>query len=343
MASYMRSPRGTGLGTRYGPAVFWLLFCGLAAASGKSPLHRFEYHGRCMGTELRIVLFAPDEKVARESSWAVFERVDQLEQVISDYREESELEKVEPIATVRPKVVSEELYRIIDDSLRLARLTGGAFDITVKPVVELWREARRSGRLPDAGALQEALAKVGYDKVLLNPRTQAVRLAAPGMRLDFGGIGKGWAADKALQVLNEHGITRALIDVGGDLRLGEPPPGKPGWRVEIQDEAKSRSTILLSNCAVATSGDYYQFVEVGGERYSHIVDPRTGIGVRHAGTVTVIAPDGATADALATALSVLPAESGLRLVERMAGVEARISRTSTDGKAALIESGGFPS
>jgi thiamine biosynthesis lipoprotein len=296
-----------------------------------------------MGTELRMVLFAPDEKVAGEASWAVFETVDQLEQVISDYREESELEKVEPIAAVRPKVISDELYRIIDASLRLARLTDGAFDITVKPVVELWREARRSGRLPDPAALEAARSKVGHDKVLMNPRTRSLRLAVPGMRLDFGGIGKGWAADKALQVLKEHGVTRALIDAGGDLRLGQAPPGESGWRVEIEDQGKTRSTILLSECAVATSGDYYQFVEIGGERYSHIVDPRTGIGVRHAGTVTVVAADGATADALATALSVLPTETGLRLVEEMPRVEARIFRTSHDGKETVIESVGFPS
>jgi thiamine biosynthesis lipoprotein len=197
-------------------------------------------------------------------------------------------------------------------------------------VVSLWRKARREKKLPDAERLAQALQVVGYRKLHLDSRHRTVQLLAPRMRLDLGAIAKGYAADEALKVLHRHGMTRALVAGGGDMALGDPPPGKKGWRIEIAPldttNAPPARFVLLANAGLATSGDLFQHVEIGGKRYSHIVDPRTGIGLTDHSLVTVIAPDGITADGLATAVSVLGPEKGIKLVEATKGAAVHITR-----------------
>jgi FAD:protein FMN transferase len=315
---------------------------GVASEARDSVPPRFEYERLQMGSVFRIVIYAEDETEARSAAFAAFDRIEALEGAISDYRMDSELMEVIRGAWEQPVVVSPDLYHVIEESLRLGRLTSGALDITVKPLVELWRLAGRRGRLPSPEELREARQRTGHEKVLLNPRTRSVRFRVPGMKLDLGAVGKGYAADVAWALLADRGLRRSMIDAGGDLRVGDPPPRRSGWRIELEDHLAKGPALELSNVAVATSGEFYRFVEIEGVRYSHILDPRSGMGLRHRGTVTVIAPHGLTADGLATALSVLDPDIGLTTVGRMEGVEARITREAEDGRGIVLTSSGFP-
>src|SRR5437773_6196241 len=183
---------------------------------------------------------------------------------------------------------------------------------------------------PLPARLAQALQAVGHKKLRLDSRRHTVELLKPNMRLDLGAIAKGYAADEALRVLRRQGITRALVAGGGDMTLGDRPPGKRGWRIEIAPldttNAPPARFVLLANAGLATSGDVFQHVEIGGKRYSHIVDPRTGIGLTDHSLVTVIAQDGITADSLATAVSVLGPEKGKKLIENTKGAAVQIVR-----------------
>jgi len=205
----------------------------------------------------------------------------------------------------------------------------------------LWHGAQETGRLPDGVAIERERRRVGYKLLLLNPRTRALRLRVPGIQLDLGGIGKGYAADEALTVLRKEGIKSVLVDAGGDIRVGSPPPGRKGWTIELSDSGKPGRELLLNDCAIASSGDAFQFLEIDGIRYSHIIDPRTGLGLEGPRTVTVIAPNAADADALATAVSVLGPERGFAMIGRMDGVFACYVHHSGFGKEQLW-SVGFP-
>jgi thiamine biosynthesis lipoprotein len=269
-----------------------------------------------MGVEARIVLWAPSEAVAREAAEAAFERMAALERIMSDWREESDLSALSRGAGGGPRRVGPELFRVLDRSLAIAEASEGAFDPTVGPVVRLWRRARQQGTLPPAAALAEARDKVGWRLVGMDPSAGTVALARAGMALDLGGIGKGFACDEAMDVLRDRGLTRVLVALAGDVVCGDPPPGRSSWTVAI---GSGGGSLALANAAVSTSGDTEQFVEIGGVRYSHVVDPRTGIGLTESCWVTIVAPDGATADALATAASVLGEERGREVVSRFPG------------------------
>jgi thiamine biosynthesis lipoprotein len=201
-------------------------------------------------------------------------------------------------------------------------------------VVRLWRRARKIHELPDAKELAKARELVGYDKVRLDDKNQTVQLTKVGMQLDLGGIAKGYAADAAQAVLKEHKITRALVAAGGDIVVTGPPPDADGWVVGIQplDKADKPSRfLLLRDAAVSTSGDAEQYVEIDGKRYSHIVDPRTGIGLVGRVSVTVVASNGTAADSLATAACVLGPEKGLKLIDDTGGAAALFVRKTDKG------------
>ena len=208
------------------------------------------------------------------------------------------------------------------------------------PVSRLWRRARRQKQLPAADRLREALAGVGYQHLHLNAEGKKAKLAAAGMRLDFGGVAVGFAVDEALAVLKQHGLTRVLVNGSGDMAIGDPPPGEAGWRIGVAppepDQPPSR-LLRLAHCGVSTSGDAWQYLEIAGRRYSHIVDPRTGVGLTTRSSVTVIAPNGMAADGLATAVSVLGAEKGPALIERTSGA-ACLMVVIEAGKPQLHES-----
>jgi len=275
-----------------------------------------------MGVEARVVLHATDAASAGHAARAAFDRIAELDSVMSDYRPDSELMRVcRDIRTGR-RTISPDLYRVLRRARDIAAVSDGAFDVTVGPLVRLWREARRENRLPDPSSIAAALHSVGQENLLIADTSPAIELLRPGMLLDLGGIGKGFAADEALAVLAAAGHTRSLVDIGGDIAVGDAPPGGGGWRIMT---VASPRVLHVTNCGVATSGDTEQFVEIGGIRYSHIVDPATGLGLTNRSAVTVIAADATTADALASAVSVLGPRRGRALVDRFENASSTAS------------------
>src|SRR5262245_44582294 len=293
---------------------------------GPAGTQRYEFSEPHMGTLVRIVLYAPDEATAKKAAKAAFERIAELNRIMSDYLASSELMQLCQKAGGPPVPVSPELFEILQKSIEFSRLTDGAFDVTVGPVVKLWRKARRTRELPPADELAKAVKLVGHANVKLDAKTRTVQLLVAGMLLDLDGIAKGYAAQAAIEVLRRHGIARALVALGGDIAVGDAPPDTKGWKIGIaplkNPDAPPTHHVLLTNAAVSTAGDSEQFVEIGGKRYSHIVDPKTGIGLIGRRSVTVIARDGTTADGLDTGLCVLGPERGLPIVEKMDGVAA---------------------
>lgn len=281
-----------------------VMLMALGVACGGARLQRFEFRERHMGTEVRIVLYASTADHAARAAGAAFRRIAQLDSLLSDYRDDSELAWLTARAGGTPTPVSADLLAVLQRAVALSAETGGAFDVTVGPLVRLWREARRTGRLPDTAAIQAATARVGWRHVLIDSAAHTARLALPGMQLDLGGIAKGYAADQALRAL---GIEHAMVAIGGEIVVGRAPPGEPGWRIAVEPADSAHREIVLVDAAVSSSGDTEQFVEIGGVRYSHVVNPRTGLGLTDRAAATVVASDGITADALATAVTVLAA------------------------------------
>lgn len=282
---------------------------------------------RAMGVPWTITLFAPSGPAGRAALAAAFAEVDRLEDILSDYDPMSEVSRLSAAAPMPAAVaVGPDLWRVLERSVAFRESSGGAFDPTVGPLTTLWRQARQTGRLPRPEKLAAALAAVGPQALELDPRRQAVRLPQPGSRLDFGGIGMGYAADRVLDLLRGRGITAALVDASGDVAAAGRPPGSGGWRVAVRGlvgAADEPAMITVADAAVTTSGDAFQAVRIDGVRYSHIVDPRTGLGVVGPTAVTVIAADCTAADALATAASVLGPRGGADLLARFPGTAAR--------------------
>jgi thiamine biosynthesis lipoprotein len=290
------------------------------------PVERFTFNSPHMGTLFSISLYATNETSARSAAEAAFRRIAALEEVMSDYRADSELMQFcdQPFGT--PVRVSKDLFEVLSRSQEISKLTGGAFDVTIGPCVRLWRFSRKRKTLPKPEELVSARAAVGWQKLKLDPYARTATLLVPNMRLDLGGIGKGFAADQALKLLKGRGINRALVAASGDIAIGDPPPGEPGWKVGITaiDVRTNDSEHILSlhNCGISTSGDTEQFIEINGVRYSHIVDPATCLGLTNRIQDSIIAPNATMTDGLDTALSVMDVQRGLALVDSLPGTAA---------------------
>ena len=302
---------------------------------------RFEFTQIQMGMPFRIVLYAPDADSANAAASAAYARIRALNAIMSDYDEESELMRLcRTAGTGRAGPVSRDLLRILSRSLELSEKSDGAFDVTVGPVVKLWRKARRTNRFPAAEELAAARELVGYQNVRIDEEAGTVELLKRGMQLDLGGIAVGYAVDDVLKRLADRGITSALVDGSGDIGVSDAPPGTPGWRIGIApleaDKEPSRF-VILKNAAVTTSGHAFQFVEFDGKRYSHIVDPKTGLGLIDRSSVTLIARNCTVADSYTKAIAVLGPERGLRLVDEVPGAAAIVVR-APEGKVETFES-----
>lgn len=286
---------------------------------------RYEFAAGKLGTVCKIIFYATDSTFAYNASQKAWKKIDELNDILSDYNENSEIRRLADSSGIGREIqVSKILYDIIEHSLEFSRLSHGAFDITIGNYVQLWRRARRQGILPTKEQLAKAKKATGYQKIKLDPQKQAVKLKVRGMRLDVGGIGKGFIADEVLKLLDSLSIGSALVDLGGDISISNAPPQQEGWRIETGYKDKSGQFVgrelILKNCAVATSGDLYQFISIGGKRYSHIINPKTGLGLTEMGQVTVIAPNGTAADALASAVSVLGKRKGLKLAQKLKNI-----------------------
>ena len=318
----------------------------VTASSNFAAPERLEYIEPHMGTLFRIVLYPSDPALAKAAARAAFDRIAALNRIMSDYDSSSELMRLCAQPPNTAVAVSSELFDILQLSQAIAEKTHGAFDVTLGPVISLWRETRRTHALPTEAARTAALHASGFRHLRLDPLTRTVTLLRPNMALDLGGIAKGYAAEAALSVLAQHGITSAMVAASGDLALGDPPPGKTGWKIELNPFGSTTGTpliLIVAHAGVSTSGDTEQFVTLGGVRYSHIVDPATGLGLTRPTAVTVVAPHATLADALATACSVLvPAAAQQLADDSTESVRVIVHQRNADGSTRSASFGHAP-
>ena len=297
-----------------------------ASAAEAGPWSRSEPHMGCLWTLTLPELPAASATAAAD---AVFAEIARLNLIFSDYEPTSELNRLcTKAGQDAPVPVSRELFGILHRSREISTLSDGLFDITLAPCIRLWRRSRRRGELPEPGILAQARARSGWQAMELDEANRTVRLAKPSMQLDLGGIAKGWTQDACLKLLRDRfKITCVLLDAAGEVAAGTPPAGKDHWEIGLLPSGDERPLrIALKEANAATSGDHYQYVEIEGKRYSHIIDPRTGLGSTISRQATLIAPTGAMADPLTKLLCLLdPAESLPLFAKTWPGLQARIT------------------
>jgi thiamine biosynthesis lipoprotein len=297
-----------------------------------------------MGSPFNILIYSSDSLAAANAAAEAFTYIDTLNQVYSDYLPNSELNLLcASSGSGEWFNTSETLFAIVKYAVECARLSGGSFDISAGPVTRLWRTARKNKTLPHKESINAALQRVGNRLIQLDTIGKRVKLLQAGMQLDLGGIAKGETAQRTVDKLRTMGFSQVLVDAGGDIVVADVPPGVSGWKVAVnlpEQEEWMERRLLLRCKAVTTSGDLYQYVEVGGKRYSHIVDPRTGWAITNSRNVTVIANEGLTADWLTKACTILPVDEALALVAKFQGAEVQIGQLEND-KPVFYRSPGF--
>jgi len=272
-----------------------------------------------MGTLVEITVIPGNEKAIREA----FEALKKVDLLMSTYKEDSEISILNREGKAQ---VSEETLEVIEDAIKFSNLTDGAFDITCRPLINLWKKAKKEEKVATEEEIEEAISLVGYQRIILEGNQ--IRLEKKGMQIDLGGIAKGYAVDKAIEALKKNGIKRALVNAGGDLYALGIDRQREKWQIGVQDpreEDKIIDIIKVKDKAVATSGDYRRYFTLEGKRFSHIVNPKTGLTVQDVPmSVTIIGPDATTTDALSTGVFVLGPEEGMKLIESLPEVEGMI-------------------
>lgn len=280
---------------------------------------RFSFEQPLMGTLFKITCYAPNKTLAEKAAKEAFAEAEKINEVGSDYIADSELLGLSKKSIDAPIAVSPLLYQLVSEAKQMAELTDGAYDPTIGPLTKLWRESRRRHALPTDAVLAAAKTSTGHQHLVCDSSSKSLIMKQEGMRLDLGGIAKGQAADAMLAVLIKYDIPSTSITAGGDVRLGNPPPGDKGWQVGVRtfDKNKETATLTLANCAVSTSGDLQQSIVINGIHYAHIIDPATGLGLTKPVAATVIAPTATQSDALATACCVLTPDAAKKLISRI--------------------------
>jgi thiamine biosynthesis lipoprotein len=301
-----------------------------------------------MGTFARVVAIAEDSGTAKKCIQAAFAEIHSVDELMSDYKSDSEISKINRDAYKAPVRVSKPTFEVLQTSIEFSKLTGGAFDVTVGPLVDLFHSAQEKGAAPGKEQIAQAKLKVGFEKLKLDKQNNTVTFSVDGMRVDLGGIAKGYAIDKAVEAMQQCGATGGMVDIGGDIRcFGEPPKQRKQWLIGLQDPNKTTDefgmgqsllVLKLTDAAIATSGGYRRFALIEGKKYSHIIDTKTGYSSDQLASVTIISKNAIDADALATAVSVMGAERGLALIEQMPQTEALL--ITLQPKLQLIKSSG---
>jgi thiamine biosynthesis lipoprotein len=276
-----------------------------------------------MGTAAHITVIAADMQTAQRCLDAAIKQIDIIENLFSRFKPDSEISAVNQRAADSPVQVSPQVYQLIKKSIQFSKLTGGAFDITVGPLIDLWHNAGDANTMPTDEQLRHARSLVGCDKLILDDANSTIRFAVSGMRLDLGGIAKGYGIDTAIETIKSAGGIGGIVVIGGDLRcFGIPPHNNKRWLIGLQNPNLNSPdqtilTLKLDDTAVTTSGDYRRFVTINGRRFSHIINPTTGCSAQGLASDTIITPLAADADALSTAVHVLGPEKGLSLIENL--------------------------
>jgi thiamine biosynthesis lipoprotein len=269
-----------------------LVLAAIPAAAG--PV-RVEKADEAMGSTFSVVLYGADRAELEAAATAALDEAHRLDQMLSNYLPSSDWSQMNRLAALQSVKVPTELFRLLSECLQYSRASEGAFDITVGPLMKAWGFYRGEGLLPDQAEVAKALRHVGYGHLILDPSAQTVRFDISGVELDPGGIGKGYAVDRMIDVLKQHGVKIAMVSAGGSSIYGMgAPPGEPrGWHVSIRDPRdphKAAAEVFLKNMSLSTSGSYEKFFRANGRRYSHIMDPRTGYPAQGVSAVSVMAP-----------------------------------------------------
>lgn len=301
-----------------------LYFLNLTNCSSPPPYKQTKF---LLNTLVEITVEGERESKAERAVELAFAEIKRIENLMSRHREGSEVYLINQQAFQKEIPISPELFSLIKTAQIYTKKTNGAFDITVTPLLLLWKKVKQRGKLPSTEEIKKALSLVGAEKIILGEKEHTIKLAQPGVQIDLGGIAKGYAVDKAIEVLKKEGISRALVNAGGDLYTLGHPLKRDHWRVGVQDPYNKTNIlgiIKLKNMAVATSGNYERFFELGGRKYCHIVNPQTGYPVPGMLSVTIIAPTTLEADILATAVFVLGAQEGMNLIDSLPQIEGII-------------------
>ncbi|MFK8165718.1 MAG: FAD:protein FMN transferase [Lewinella sp.] len=282
---------------------------------------------KLMGSRFDITVVAEDSIIADVYIDAAVTEISRIEKLISSWDEASQTSKINRNAGVQPVKVAGELYNLIERAAGLSRLTDGAFDISYASMDRLWTFDGSMKEMPSAEDIRTSVSKVGYQNILLNKRDRTVFLKNPGMKIGFGAIGKGYAADRAKELLIRMGVVAGIINASGDMNTWGQQPNGNEWKVAITnplDKNKAFALLPISNRSVVTSGNYEKYVEFNGKRYTHIIDPRTGYPSSGILSVTVFAPKAELADALATSVFVMGTEAGLDRINQLPNIDCII-------------------
>lgn len=304
---------------------YWLVIIVFISSYTFSQEKIFDSYHQLMGVDFIISVVCSDSiKASEEISFAVAE-TKRIEKIISSWDKESHTSEINLNAGNKPVQVAPELYELIKRSIKVSELTDGAFDVTVGPLIDLWKVSLSNQIIPTKTLINQALLLVDYQSIKLNDENQTVYLEKKGMKLGFGAIGKGYVAELIKEELIQRGIKAGMISAGGDLVVWGNHPQKQHWSIGIADPDKKGDLIgyvRLNENAIVTSGNYEKFIEIDGERYTHIINPTTGQTVKGLKSVSVICPNAELADALATACFVLGLEEGIELINKLDGIEA---------------------
>ena len=358
--------------TTFVAICFLVVGTSLSIAQEREPrkLDGYDLTFPAMGSTISLSAYSDSEAKVEQAFNAVRVEIDRLVAILSDYEPNSELNRLHREATT-PKPISRELFEVLMASEQWHARSNGAFDAAIGNLTRLWRESRKRRELPSKLDIAEAVQNSGWNKIQLNRSERTLTLLDPKVRIDLGGIAAGYIVDRAFEVLLAHGLPHSLVNDGGDIRCGDAPPGREGWRIEVaslwspsSDNGPPRKAtfssgpqaspenrqpplplrrIYLKNAAITTSGDLWQYIEIDGQRRSHILDPKTGYGIVGPTLVTVIAPTCIEADAAATAVSVLGRERGFALVSQEPSLQAIFaSRLSDESPIVVSLTSDFP-
>jgi thiamine biosynthesis lipoprotein len=296
------------------------IFILLLPVTLSAQLKRFHFTQNKMGSPFNIIFYCIDSSEATQLADNCYSLVDSMNTIFSDYSSSSEVGRLAEYKINQEQQVSDELLNMLILSREAWIKSEKTFDVTIGALTQLWRKVKNEKRFPSADEIKRATQATGFNNLVLSISAKTILFKKKEMRLDFGGIVKGYAAQKVIDYLQSKNITQALADAGGDIVTSDAPPEKNGWSIGInlpeEENELWDKKLELKNYSVATSGDVYRFTLHNGKKYSHIIDPRSGYGVTSQRNVTVIAKDGATADWLATACSILPIEKALALARK---------------------------
>ncbi|MHC4307234.1 MAG: FAD:protein FMN transferase [Planctomycetota bacterium] len=321
----------------------------------KQDLKLFKKAALSMGTVFEVTIYAADKYIAEKAFNDVFQEINRLDYLMSNYKKESVLSELNKNASAEPTVCNKELANVIEQSLQYSEITDGAFDITIGPLMKKWGFFKKQGRIPGKEELASVLESVSYKNIIIEEKAKKSLAKDPvtvrtvffkntGTQIDLGGIGKGYAVDRAASVLKQNGINSALINFAGNIYAFGTPPGKDLWVIGLQHPRESEGLLgsfEIKDKAVSTSGDYEKFFTIEGKRYSHIIDPRTGNPVKGIVSVTIVTDSATRADALSTGVFVLGLEKGMALIEKLPDVEGIIIYEDADSKLSTKTSSGM--